>query len=338
MIARDVMTTAVVSVRPDTPTQKVAGLLRDKGISAVPVVDSSGAPIGMVSEGDLIGRDESDREARRDWWLSLLAEGEALSPDFLASLRPGKRSARDIMAAPVIAVGEDTDVTEIARLLLAHRIKRVPVVRDGRIVGIVSRADLVRALAAEKPATTAAKEAGRRPGMFAGIDEHFFHRQQAKSERASYRPGSDAATSTTAPTANDFRALVASFEQNEAHQHDEARRTSAEQLRRKVKDLIDHHVSDESWRTTLHEARQAAEHGQKEFMLLRFPSQLASDGGRAVNVAETGWPSTLRGEAAEIYLRWERDLRPHGFGLTASVLEFPGGMPGDIGLFLVWGE
>jgi len=72
-------------------------------------------------------------------------------------------------------------------------------------------------------------------------------------------------------------------------------------------------------------------------MLLRLPSQLCSDGDRAVNAPRADWPKTLRGEAAEIYLRWERDLKPHGFGISARVLDFPGGMPGDIGLFLVWG-
>jgi CBS domain-containing protein len=151
MKARDVMTTEVVSVSPETPTNKVAELLDEKGISAVPVVDSGGAPIGMVSEGDLIGRDETEREARRDWWLTLLAEGEMLNRDFLASLRRPERVARDVMSAPVITAGENTDIGEIARLLTTHRIKRVPVVRDGRIVGIVSRADLVRALAREQP-------------------------------------------------------------------------------------------------------------------------------------------------------------------------------------------
>ena len=88
----------------------------------------------------------------------------------------------------------------------------------------------------------------------------------------------------------------------------------------------------------MHNARQAAENGQKEFMLLRFPSQLCSDEGRAINAVEPNWASTLRGEAAEIYLRWERDLKPRGFRLSARVLDFPGGIPGDIGLFLAWGE
>jgi CBS domain-containing protein len=154
MKAQDVMTTTVVSVGPGQGTREVARILRDKGISAVPVVDDDGRPLGMVSEGDLIGRDEGDREGRRDWWLNLLAEGEPLHPDFLKSLRLPDRLARDVMVRPVITVGEQTNVGEIARLLIAHRIKRVPVVRDGRIVGIVSRADLVQALATEEPQLT----------------------------------------------------------------------------------------------------------------------------------------------------------------------------------------
>jgi CBS domain-containing protein len=167
MKARDVMTDAVVSVRPDTPASQVARLLLDKGISAVPVIDSDGAPIGMVSEGDLIGRDETAREARRDWWLQLLAEGETLSAEFLASLRSPERTAGDVMSAPLVTVGEETDVGEIARLLAAHRIKRVPVVRDDRIIGIVSRADLLRALAAEQPRPAAPKGTAQGSGPFA---------------------------------------------------------------------------------------------------------------------------------------------------------------------------
>jgi CBS domain-containing protein len=149
MKACDVMTRDVVSVTADTPISEIAKTLRDHAISAVPVVDKVGAPIGMVSEGDLIGRNEADREARRDWWLTLLAEGEALNPDFLASLRTLERRAHDVMATPVVTVVEDTEIDQIASLLTTHRIKRVPVLRGGRIVGIVSRADLLRAIAAE---------------------------------------------------------------------------------------------------------------------------------------------------------------------------------------------
>ena len=108
--------------------------------------------------------------------------------------------------------------------------------------------------------------------------------------------------------------------------------------RQRIAELIDLHVSDPDWRALLHKAREAAEHGGKEFMLLRFPSELCGDGGRAINTAQPDWPSSLRGEAAEIYLRWEHQLKPQGFHLAARVLDYPGGVPGDIGLFLIWGE
>lgn len=150
MKAHEIMNSGVVAVRPDTPISDVAKTLREHRISAVPVIDEGGSPLGMVSEGDLIGRDEVDRKARLDWWLTLLAEGEALNPEFMASIQSPERRARDVMTAPVITVGEDTEIDEVARLLIAHRIKRVPVLRDGRVVGIVSRADLVRALAETK--------------------------------------------------------------------------------------------------------------------------------------------------------------------------------------------
>src|ERR1700738_115548 len=124
-----------------------------------------GSPIGMVSEGDLVSCDTLDLQARRDWWLVLLAEGEMLHRDFLASLRAPDRLVRDVMVSPVVTVGEETDVREIARLLTTHGIKRVPVVRDGRIVGIVSRADLVRTLAEEtlKPTLEGGGMRGARP-------------------------------------------------------------------------------------------------------------------------------------------------------------------------------
>jgi CBS domain-containing protein len=96
MKAREIMTTDVASVGPGASTRQVAKLLSDRRISAVPVVDATGAPIGMISEGDLIGRDDTDRRARRDWWLTLLAEGEDLNPEFLASLREPVRHARDV--------------------------------------------------------------------------------------------------------------------------------------------------------------------------------------------------------------------------------------------------
>lgn len=335
MKARDVMTHDVAAATPDTPVRKIATLLLQRGISAIPIVDDGGAPVGMVSEGDLVGRGEREREARRDWWLAMLAEGTDLSPDFLASLRRPEAKAGEIMSAPVVTVEEDTDLRDIARLLTQYRIKRVPVVRDGRVVGIVSRADLLRALAAEQPEPAPPKPAGAARDLFLRIDQHFHHEPRTPTEPPPAAPPPVAAEGLKA---EDFRHLVTDFHHEEARHQDEARRAAADQRRRQAKELIDRHVSDENWRTLLHQARQAAEHGQKELLLLRFPHELLSDGGRAVNAPEPDWPETLRGEAAEIYRRWERDLKPRGFGMAARVLDFPGGMPGDVGLFLVWGE
>jgi CBS-domain-containing membrane protein len=146
MIARDVMTRDVVSVTPDTPVRKIASLLVKHGIGAVPVIDSGGAPIGIVSEGDLIRPDRAVRGAWRQSWLEILAEGEPLAPELLAWLGSQNHSAPAVMSAPVITVSEETNLREFAEILTTRRIKRVPVVTDGRIVGIISCADLVRAL------------------------------------------------------------------------------------------------------------------------------------------------------------------------------------------------
>jgi hypothetical protein len=140
--------------------------------------------------------------------------------------------------------------------------------------------------------------------------------------------------------ATEFRKLAADFETAEARKREEERLAEARLRSDQMKVLIGEHITGKRWRELLRRAREAAAHGMTEFMLLRFPHNLCSDGGRSINaLVENGnWPETLRGEAAELYLRWKQDLRPHGFRLTARVLDFPGGVPGDVGLFLTWGE
>ena len=167
MKASEIMSREVVSVRPDTRTSSIALLLFKNGISAVPVLDEDGKPVGMVSEGDLLPRNESERAARRDWWLKLLAEGEELNPDYVSDFDSQDRPARQIMTSPVITVAEDTDLAGVAEILSSHRIKRAPVVRNGRVIGIVSRADLVRALAEAKPQPTG--NDGRTHGALADV-------------------------------------------------------------------------------------------------------------------------------------------------------------------------
>jgi CBS domain-containing protein len=337
MKAGEVMTSAVISATADTPVRDIAQLLLQNHISAVPILDNSGAPLGMVSEGDLIGRDETQRIARHEWWLALLAEGESLSPDFLSSLHRPERVASDIMSRPVVTVGEDVDTGEIARLLAAHRIKRVPVVRNGQVVGIVSRENLLRAVASEEGRHDVKAE----EGIVARALGDVLAPLKWRFERPHHETEPYAAPMTepdeTSSAAADFRRLAADFESKEARRREDLRHNAGDERQHRAEELIGTHISDGSWRHLVHEARTAAEQGLKEFLLLRFPSQLCSDGGRAVNVPDPGWPATLRGEAAEIYLRWSHDLKPQGFHLAARVVDFPDGMPGDIGLFLVWG-
>lgn len=144
------MTTSVVSVSPSTTIRQTAAILLANGISAVPVIDASGTLVGMVSEGDLVDGAERSRAIRRDWWLEMLAEGTTLSQVFANYVRSPDRPIRDVMVAPVTSVAEDAPVEDIAALLDTQRIKRVPVMRNGRVVGIVSRADLLRTLARER--------------------------------------------------------------------------------------------------------------------------------------------------------------------------------------------
>jgi CBS domain-containing protein len=144
MRAMDLMTTEVITVDENASIQSVAKLLADRGISAVPVVDRDNRAVGMVSEGDLLHRTEIGTEPRRSWWLEMVSSTNKLAEDYIKS---HSRKVKDVMTRDVLSVTEETPVADIAVLLETNRIKRVPVLRDGKLVGIVSRANLVRALA-----------------------------------------------------------------------------------------------------------------------------------------------------------------------------------------------
>jgi CBS domain-containing protein len=145
--AASVMTRDVITVGPNAMVAEVAAKLAEHDISAVPVCDKDGTMLGMLSEGDLMRPFGAANEMRRAWWLGMLAEGNDLAPEFLDYIRRDRRRAQDLMTREVITTTEQTSLSEIADLMSRHRIKRVPVLSDGKIVGIVSRADVVRALA-----------------------------------------------------------------------------------------------------------------------------------------------------------------------------------------------
>lgn len=324
------MTRNVIAVRPETPARTIAALLFRNGISAVPVVDDAGSPIGIVSEGDLIPRQEAEREQRRDWWLRMLAEGEELNPEFVAEIERQDRTARQIMSAPVITVPETAELSEVAEVLSASRIKRAPVLRDGRMVGIVSRADLVRSIV--NPVEAAEPE----PSLerFHSIVEGHEAAHPRNLEAPPATPGAE----FDQLSADVFLDLVHRREQDEISQREDVHRLERQRRNHEVSELLAADLTDASWARMLHEARLAASKGEKEYMLIKFPSELCNDRGRAVNVPDPSWPATLRGIAAQVFMRWKNELRPQGFHLSARVIDFPGGIPGDIGLFLGWGK
>ncbi len=139
MQAADVMTQNVVTVSPDSEVREIASLLLEHGISAVPVVGDGGKVLGIVSEGDLMRRVENDTNRRKSWWLKLFAGHDAA--DYVKS--HGRR-AHEIMTRDPITIDQEMPLHKISRLLEKHHIKRVPVVNKGKLVGIVSRSNLLR--------------------------------------------------------------------------------------------------------------------------------------------------------------------------------------------------
>ena len=143
LTARDLMTPDVVTVPPETPVIAVARLLAERGISAVPVLDQAGALQGVVTEADLIRRLAGQEDAPRGWFASLFADPGAEADRYA---RTHGATAGDIMTQALVTVAEDATATQIAHMMEESHIRRVLVVTDGRLRGIVSRADLLRAL------------------------------------------------------------------------------------------------------------------------------------------------------------------------------------------------
>lgn len=142
MNVRDVMTRTVASVRPETPLREVAMLLLDKEISGVPVVDGEGAVLGVVSEGDLLMKEQGAAAIRHRPLARLLGESQE-SRVQIAKLE--SRTAGEAMTAPAVTIGSGRRITEAAALMTTKKVNRLPVVDNGRLVGIVTRADLIRA-------------------------------------------------------------------------------------------------------------------------------------------------------------------------------------------------
>ena len=144
MKALDVMVSPVITVSPDTSVAEAADMLLKNRISGMPVLDDTGALVGIVSEGDFLRRVESGTERRRPRWLELLTRSDTIAAEYVKS---HGRKVSDIMTTWPVSVSDDTPLVDIADLMEARQITRVPVMRAGKVVGIVSRANLLQAFA-----------------------------------------------------------------------------------------------------------------------------------------------------------------------------------------------
>jgi CBS domain-containing protein len=148
MHAKDVMTGSVICINVGESIFDAAELLLGSGVSAVPVVDDKGAIVGIVSEADLVRRAEIGTAAKKSWLARLLDSDVSAANDFVAV---HTRRVADVMTKEVVTAGPATPLRELVELMERHGIKRIPIVGDGTLVGIVSRADLLRALLSREP-------------------------------------------------------------------------------------------------------------------------------------------------------------------------------------------
>ncbi len=335
LLAGDLMNSPAVVAEETATVREVARLMLEEGVGAVPVVDASGRAIGMASDGDLLGRQADD--GRRAWWLTMLAD-RASPNDGLGAA--GDRAVREVMSAPLISIAPSATVQDIAEALQSHRIKRLPVIDDGRVLGVVGRGDLICVVEsiprARLDADSGAGVLGFLESLIGGAS------LRGGLERTPPAPASTVTTGHAQRqegySASAFRNNVRMYKSETFDRKQQARREAELDRRRQIKALLDHHVSGQLWREMIEHAELAARGGETELMLLRVPSDLCADGGRTIDVAEPGWEETLRGEAAEIYDRWRKELKPQGFGLSARIVSYDDGIIGDIGLYLTWGE
>jgi CBS domain-containing protein len=178
--ARDVMTGSVVTVTPETTVPALVNLLLSRNISGVPVVDAAGALVGVVTEGDLVRRAELGTERKRGAWRAFFTGTATLAEDYVRS--HGTRVS-DLMTTNVVTVRPEAPLSEIADLMELRKIRRVPVVDGGRVVGIVSRANLLRAWASlpVEAAPPTADDAAIRARLLAELDRETWSRRPENS-------------------------------------------------------------------------------------------------------------------------------------------------------------
>ncbi len=292
MLARDVMLNDVATITADADLGAVARLLAATSAGAVVVVDQERRPIGMVTRSNVERAVAETITSAPPRWL---IKGKPIAA---GAIRPAPPPLLDVMTAPAIFVPDVARLLEFAQLMEQKKLKRLPVVKGGALVGLINRADVARAL----------------------IDARSRQRTRAHGL-----------------TAHHFRELAARAEETEQARRAEARRLAEAARKKLIEELAARRLTDRAWEEMLAGARRAAAAGLKEYVMTTFPAELCADGGRAINAPDPGWPGSLRGEPRDIFERWRRELQPEGFGLAARIVSFPDGVPGDAALILSWG-
>jgi CBS-domain-containing membrane protein len=154
MQARDIMTRSVITVGPETPLREIVSIMLDRHISGLPVVAHDGRIIGIVSQSDLLHRAELGTERKHKWWFRTFGDSNTLAKEFA---KAHGLKAHDVMSRHVVSVREDSELGDVADILDNRRIKRVPVVQNGLLVGLITRGDLVRALSLVQVSTPTGK-------------------------------------------------------------------------------------------------------------------------------------------------------------------------------------
>jgi CBS domain-containing protein len=146
-VAADLMTRNVLTVAPDMPVCDVAELMLKHKVTSLPVVDADQKLVGIVSEGDFVRSASQQRDAHRSWWLTLLTGAHGRQGDVLSH---GQCPVHEVMSKDVLLASEGDGLGQLIELLSRRRVKRLPVVKDGRLTGIVSRVDILKYLAATR--------------------------------------------------------------------------------------------------------------------------------------------------------------------------------------------
>ncbi len=331
--AADAMTAQIVTVGPDDSARAAAEEMLRLHVSGLPVVDRDGRPLGVVSESDFHFADAGIRQRHRDAWVAILSGGQDVAADYLEALERAGETVRQIMSSPALAVDEQASLAEVADLMTARRVKRILVTRRDKLVGVITRADLLRFFT----------EAGKRPNAPVTAEVLEAACSNIRLGLAPPRPPSPpvpapAPAPEGAVTAASLKELVSAFERNKSKLHEDVLLQARGKRDDAVRKLLAERFTDAELSHLMVLAREAATRGEAGVTALVFPAALCNDGGRMINLPDPDWPRSLCGKAADFYQRWDKELRPLGFGLSARIATFPDGFPGDAELSLVWGR